>query len=341
MTQLRKFVNLLILLDKDTRHLLLEQFDNDHGEMIVRELADLPLTDLDLQTQILREFTEFALQANAALGGSVEYTRAVLEKGFGLGKAAEIIGRIAARIAAQVVPGAVVTSTAQTPLSPLTIQRIVGELDAAKSNRFIELGHQAPERIMIEVLRQLTRENPFKMSVAARTWALGKLNTLQDQNLQEKTPLSVVQRIAALLILLGEDTASLLLSHFDETQTESIALEMANLRLINLEAQTTVLKEFTEMALREYSANVSKVTSVPSPVQVVEPGVGKDIQPHVQEVEELQAAKSELALDYWASHPAPERIAIEVLKQLIRAKPDNISQAARNWLLGNSEKSMN
>ncbi|MBI4659596.1 MAG: flagellar M-ring protein FliF [Verrucomicrobia bacterium] len=58
----------------------------------------------------------------------------------------------------------------------------------------------------------------------------------------------------------------------------------------------------------------------------------EDILPEEQEVEELQAAKSKLVMDFGLGQQAPERITIEVLKQLIRENPAKMSQAARGWL---------
>lgn len=58
----------------------------------------------------------------------------------------------------------------------------------------------------------------------------------------------------------------------------------------------------------------------------------EDIMPEEQEVEELQAAKSKLVMDFGLGQQAPERITIEVLKQLIRENPAKMSQAARSWM---------
>lgn len=58
----------------------------------------------------------------------------------------------------------------------------------------------------------------------------------------------------------------------------------------------------------------------------------EEILPEEQEVEELQAAKSKLVMDFGLGQQAPERITIEVLKQLIRENPAKMSQAARGWL---------
>ena len=57
-----------------------------------------------------------------------------------------------------------------------------------------------------------------------------------------------------------------------------------------------------------------------------------EIMPEDEDVEELQAAKSKMVMDFGLGQQAPERITIEVLKQLIRENPAKMSQAARTWM---------
>jgi len=64
-----------------------------------------------------------------------------------------------------------------------------------------------------------------------------------------------------------------------------------------------------------------------SPEQRIE-----EIMPEDEDVEELQAAKSKMVMDFGLGQQAPERITIEVLKQLIRENPIKMSQAARTWM---------
>jgi flagellar M-ring protein FliF len=58
-----------------------------------------------------------------------------------------------------------------------------------------------------------------------------------------------------------------------------------------------------------------------------------------EDVEELQAAKSKLVMDFGLGQQAPERITIEVLKQLIRENPAKMSQAARIWMTRKARES--
>lgn len=58
----------------------------------------------------------------------------------------------------------------------------------------------------------------------------------------------------------------------------------------------------------------------------------EDVMPQDEDVDELQAAKSKLVMDFGLGQQAPERITIEVLKQLIRENPTKMSAAARTWM---------
>jgi hypothetical protein len=124
-----------------------------------------------------------------------------------------------------------------------------------------ELGTQAPERITIEVLKQLVRQNPKSMAYAAQVPSM---------------------RLAALLMLLGEDTARLLFTELDPSVRQAIVHHLNCLTPVSLEEQTAILREFTSDALR---ANASLFANgefakaiqqpLPSIVSVPEPVVEK------------------------------------------------------------------
>jgi flagellar biosynthesis/type III secretory pathway M-ring protein FliF/YscJ len=50
------------------------------------------------------------------------------------------------------------------------------------------------------------------------------------------------------------------------------------------------------------------------------------------DLENLHAEKSKLIMDFGLDHQKPERVTIEVLKRLIRDKPEKMSQAIRQWM---------
>lgn len=96
-------------------------------------------------------------------------------------------------------------------------------------------------------------------------------NTPREQPKLKPPGLTPTQKLAALMILLGEETASIMLKTFDDNERELISAEMSNLPMLHLEQQTIVLQEFTEMALQ---ANSALVGSVDYTRNVLEKSVG-------------------------------------------------------------------
>ena len=51
--------------------------------------------------------------------------------------------------------------------------------------------------------------------------------------------------------------------------------------------------------------------------------------------------KKKLVMDFGIGKKQPERVTVEVLKDLIEEKPEKMSQAARSWLLAEDESDDN
>jgi len=315
-TQHQKLAGLLILLGEEKASSLLQHLEEQDCDRVGAEINKLPALTTEQQRAVLKEFTELALSSNAALGGSVEYIRAVLEKAIGLERASAIMSHIAPH---------------RTPPAPerrasaAAVERTVNQLHAVRSKleriqaerSKLEMDFDlGPERITIEVLKQLILENPVKMGQAADHWLSGTIEA-KPEMVQALTSL---QKLAALLILMGEDCASILFKHFEDHEHESVARAMANLPRLTLEQQTEVLKAFTELApLKEFEARFHG-----PPAKPVLPAKG-------DELEEFQTAQRKLVLDFGLELP-PEKIILEVLKDLIQENPIRLRQAARIWL---------
>ena len=83
--------------------------------------------------------------------------------------------------------------------------------------------------------------------------------------------MTATQKLAALMILLGEDTAAEMLKSFDDNERELVCAEMANLPMLDQEKQGIVLQEFTEMAI---AASSGVTGSVDYTRKVLEKSVG-------------------------------------------------------------------
>ncbi len=85
-------------------------------------------------------------------------------------------------------------------------------------------------------------------------------DTTPDENV-ESASLTKVQMLAALLVMLGSDSAAVILRQFQPREIESISREMARFSLITREQQQQILEEFSHVALAA-STSVSAGTEV-------------------------------------------------------------------------------
>jgi flagellar motor switch protein FliG len=69
----------------------------------------------------------------------------------------------------------------------------------------------------------------------------------------EGPALNSTQKLAAFLIIMGEDAAAEIVKKFDDNERELVCAEMANLPLLDAVAQGAVLQEFTAMAIEAQS----------------------------------------------------------------------------------------
>lgn len=94
MSKIQKLAALLIMLGPDSAAHLLKSFDDHELEAVSGEMAKLGMIGQELQVEILREFTDVAVQAGTSLRGGLEYAQAALEKALGVFKASNIITRV-------------------------------------------------------------------------------------------------------------------------------------------------------------------------------------------------------------------------------------------------------
>lgn len=65
----------------------------------------------------------------------------------------------------------------------------------------------------------------------------------------ETAKFTKIQKLAALLIILGPESAAAIMRNLDEHELESVSSEMAKMNLLSHDVQDEILKEFTEVAL--------------------------------------------------------------------------------------------
>ena len=94
-------------------------------------------------------------------------------------------------------------------------------------------------------------------------------------------------------------------------------------------------------------AAITAGAGIPVPEVQTAPSVGQATAPEVpeqseeEEVEMITQEKKKLVMDFGLGKKQPERVTVEVLKDLIEEKPEKMSQAARSWLLAEGESNDN
>ena len=95
-------------------------------------------------------------------------------------------------------------------------------------------------------------------------------------------------------------------------------------------------------------AAITEGAGMAMPAVQAAPGGGQAVAPtkvpeesEEDEVEMITQEKKKLVMDFGIGKKQPERVTVEVLKDLIEEKPEKMSQAARSWLLAEDESDDN
>jgi flagellar motor switch protein FliG len=95
MTRHQKLAALLIILGPEPAAQMLKSLDEHEVETVSTEMSRITLITQEMRREILREFSELAVNAGTSTLGGTAYTRNVLEKSVGLFRASDILGRVA------------------------------------------------------------------------------------------------------------------------------------------------------------------------------------------------------------------------------------------------------
>jgi flagellar motor switch protein FliG len=176
MTKLQKLAALLIVIGPDSAAQILKNLDEHEIETVSLEMSKLTVINQEMQREILREFTDVAVQASTAILGGVNFTKTALEKSVGLFRASDIIGRVA---------------PARMPLA--SMQQII-DMDARQL--FNLLKQEQPQTIAL-ILSYLSPEKSSQLLMLLK-------GELRDQVVERlatlaPTPVEVLERIVEVL----------------------------------------------------------------------------------------------------------------------------------------------
>lgn len=177
LTRTQKLAALLIIIGPENAAQILKGLGDPEMQLVSAEMARMPMIDRELQMEVLREFSEVAVQASTGLRGGVEFAQTALEKAVGTYKASEIIGRVAP------VPAPV---SAMQQLVEKDIQQIFNVLKGEQPQAIaLVISFLSPDKAS-ELLSLLPDES--------REHVVERLATLAP------TPIEVVEKLAEILI---------------------------------------------------------------------------------------------------------------------------------------------
>jgi flagellar motor switch protein FliG len=171
MTKIQKLAALLIILGPDSAAQILRRLDEHELEAVSLEMSKLTLIGHELQQEILREFTDVAVEASTAVLGGAAYAKTALEKSVGLFRASDIISRVAPTSVPVPSMQQIVDMDARRLSNllrheqPQTIALIASYLTAEKSSQMLTL---LPDAMRDQVVERLARLAPTPVEVVER-----------------------------------------------------------------------------------------------------------------------------------------------------------------------------
>lgn len=176
MSKVQKLAGLLILIGPEPAAQVMKNLDEHELEALSSEMAKFTMLTQEMQRDLLKEFTDVAVEASTSVLGGVGYTQNALEKSVGLFRATNIIGRV---------------SPTRTPVAAM--QQIV---DMEPRQIYNLLKHEQPQTIAL-VMSYLGPEKSASLLVLLRPeireQVVERLATIAA------TPIEVVEKIVDVL----------------------------------------------------------------------------------------------------------------------------------------------
>lgn len=162
LNKIQKLAILLIVLGPETAAQILKNLDEHELEAVSAEMSKQSFVSQQMQEEILREFSEVALQASTSVRGGLDYTQNTLEKAVGSFKASHVINRVSpARAPAGPMQKLLDLDTRQIlhlirQEQPQTIALIASYLPAERASEVLALLKEDQRALVIERLATLS-----------------------------------------------------------------------------------------------------------------------------------------------------------------------------------------
>ena len=187
-SKVQKLAALLIMLGPEGGSQVLKGLEEAEIEAVTTEMTKMVMLNQEMQADVLKEFTEVALEAGTSMRGGPDFTQATLEKALGVFKATNIISRVAPSRA------------------PVAAMSQIAELEA---RQVFNLVKQEQSQTVALILSYLTPEKASQVVSMLRT-------EMREEVIERianlaPTPVEVVERVVEVLVqkLGGKHTRAL------------------------------------------------------------------------------------------------------------------------------------
>ncbi|MBE0539885.1 MAG: flagellar motor switch protein FliG [Verrucomicrobia bacterium] len=218
LTRLQKLAALMLMLGPEGAAQILNSFDEKELEAVAGEMARLQSVSQELQREVLREFSQIAVQAGTSINGGTDLVRTTLEKAVGQSKASAIVSRVAGDAAPAAVLRPLIEADPRELFNlvrseqPQTIALLVSHLPPARASEL--LNFCSPE-FREQVVERLATLSPTPIEVVEKIVAVLS-RRLAAKPTRPFSRSGGLKSAATLLNTLGRDVSRTVLTSIEE-----------------------------------------------------------------------------------------------------------------------------
>ena len=256
LTKPQKLAALLIVLGEESAAELLRNMNEEEIEAVSAEMAKLTMISMEIQQELLREFTDVALHAGTAIRGGVDYASNVLSKAVGQYKASNVIGRVSPVRAPVNAMQSIVDLEARQLCNllkneqPQTVALIISYLSPEKASQVIT---QLRPDVREQVVERLANLAPTPIEIVEKVVEIlnGKMGTKQTRAFNQT---GGVKMAASLLNAMDRNLSKTILASMEERSPElgqAIRQKMFTFEDVATLEQTALQKVLRDVDMRD------------------------------------------------------------------------------------------
>jgi flagellar motor switch protein FliG len=262
MTKIQKLAALLIMLGPESAAGVLKNLDESELDAVSAEMAKITMVSAELQTEILKEFTDVAVRASTSLRGGLQYTQASLEKALGHFKASSVIGRVAPQRATVGVMKQIIDMEARQVFNlikteqPQTIALICSYMPADNASELLSLMRNELRDQVVEKLATLA-PTPIEVVERVVEVIMRRMGTAKQARSISQT--GGVKSAAELLNAMDKNMSKTLLMSLEERNPElgqAIRQKMFTFEDLNNLDSSAIQKVLREVDMRDLAVSL-------------------------------------------------------------------------------------